>query len=191
MIVMVAFSVGHLIGLSDCDRNGLQTLGFNPPLHDVQHGPTTKPFRYSSHNLKTSLGVADSPFSPSTTHETGISLSAKLFSLTSAGSVPRTYWSLSFARAKWSWPLQPLLVARGVPHVTYVPVHHCFGPSSSGPMRIAYGLDKAAGCTCSVQASWILLHGALWSPNRCLCKLPCFAFCSRSFAHCQACAFVL
>ena len=58
-VMLVAFSVGHLTGLSSADRHELTSLGFSPSCGDVQHGPKFLPFRYTNNDLRSChTGVA-------------------------------------------------------------------------------------------------------------------------------------
>ena len=51
-VMLVAFTVGYLTGLSPADRQELRDLGFNPSSEDVQHGPKFLPFRYSTNDIR-------------------------------------------------------------------------------------------------------------------------------------------
>ena len=51
-MMLVAFTVGHMSGLSDADRQELKHLGFNPPCSEVQHGPKFLPFRYTDNDIR-------------------------------------------------------------------------------------------------------------------------------------------
>ena len=51
-VMLVAFTVGHMSGLSDADRQELKHLGFNPPCGEVQHGPKFLPLRYTDNDIR-------------------------------------------------------------------------------------------------------------------------------------------
>ena len=51
-VMLVAFTVGRLSGLSVDDRQGLQALGFSSPPEDVQSGPVLLPCRYTDHDIR-------------------------------------------------------------------------------------------------------------------------------------------
>ena len=51
-MMLVAFTVGHMSGLSDADRQELKHLGFNPSCSEVQHGPKFLPFRYTDNDIR-------------------------------------------------------------------------------------------------------------------------------------------
>ena len=58
-VMLVAFTVGHLAGLSDADQQELTSLGFSLPREDVQRGPKFLPFRYTNNDIRCcNAGVA-------------------------------------------------------------------------------------------------------------------------------------
>ena len=71
-IIMIAFSVGHLSGLAQDAQEFLNSLGFQVPQGEVQHGPTMVPYAITDADLRCPQVATDSaplhPVSPAFPH---------------------------------------------------------------------------------------------------------------------------
>ena len=71
-IIMIAFSVGHLSGLAQDAQDFLDSLGFQVPQGEVQHGPTMVPYAITDADIRCPQVATDSaplhPVSPAFPH---------------------------------------------------------------------------------------------------------------------------
>ena len=71
-IIMIAFSVGHLSGLAQDAQDFLDSLGFQIPQGEAQHGPTMIPYAITDADLRCPQVATDSaplhPVSPAFPH---------------------------------------------------------------------------------------------------------------------------